>query len=99
MELLTVTGQDCTTGKSVGSFVSNLMDKLLEKSVLASLSWAGTPRKPALKDFQVVVSIIIGDPDMMYKLNVRNWRRIIEKPCCLQVLHSAVSSQDKRPTN
>ena len=64
-----------------------------------TLSWAGTPRKPALKDFQVVVSIIIGERDMIYKLNVRNWRRIIEKPYCLHVLHSAVSSPDEWPTN
>ena len=70
--MLTVTGQDLTMGKSVGAFVSNLMDKLLEKSLMASICWGGTPRKPALKDFQMVVAIIIGERSEKQQLNVRN---------------------------
>ena len=39
VEVLTVTGQDCTVGKSVGCFVSQTIDRVAEKRLLANMSW------------------------------------------------------------
>ena len=55
-----MSGQDCTRGRSIGTFVSSVMGRLMEKSVLASVSWAGTPTKAAMKDFEALIEVIIG---------------------------------------
>ena len=39
VEVLTVSDQDCTVGKTVGCFVSQTIDRVVEKRLLANMSW------------------------------------------------------------
>ena len=63
MRILTVTGQDCTTGRSVGSFVSQTVDKLVDKRVLAGITWQGTPTKGPFNVYLYVVEAITSEED------------------------------------
>lgn len=58
VEVLTVTGQDCTVGKSVGCFVSQAIDRLVEKRLLANMSWQGTTSKWPFSVYENVVDAV-----------------------------------------
>ena len=53
-----MTGQDCARGRSVGSFVAGMVERVVDKTVLASISWAGTPTKAAFNDFEAVIAVM-----------------------------------------
>ena len=63
VDVLTVTGQDCLKGRSVGSFVASLVERVIERSALASISWAGTATKAAFNEFDLVIAVIKGRKD------------------------------------
>ena len=64
VRVLTVSGQDCTIGRSVGSFVSQTVDKLVDKAVLAGLSWQGTQYKAAFNVYMYLVEAIRSEKDL-----------------------------------
>lgn len=58
VQLLTITGQDCTAGKSVGCFVSQAIDRVVEKRLLAAMSWQGTATKWPFCAFEYVIRAV-----------------------------------------
>ena len=47
VNLLTVTGLDANTNKSVGAFVANAVERVADKRLLSVMSWMGTNEKAA----------------------------------------------------
>ena len=58
VEVLTVTGQDCTVGKTVGCFVSQAIDRVVEKRLLANMSWQGTTNKWPFNIYDNIIDAI-----------------------------------------
>ena len=58
VEFLTVTGQDSTRTRSVGTFVSHTVDRVVKKTVLATMCWGGTSKKAAFGALEHVVEAI-----------------------------------------
>ena len=56
--MLTVTGQDCAAGKSVGCFVSQAIDRVVDKRLLAGMSWQGTATKWPFSAFEYVIDAV-----------------------------------------
>ena len=56
--MLTVTGQDSTRTRSVGTFVSHIVDRVVVKNVLATMCWGGTSQKAAFGALENVVQLI-----------------------------------------
>ena len=58
VDILTVTGQDSTRSRSVGTFVSHTVDRIVVKTVLAMMCWGGTLRKAAFSGLDNVVEAL-----------------------------------------
>lgn len=58
VNLLTITGQDANVGRSVGSFVSQAVDRIVEKKLLAKMTWQGTAEKGPFNRYESVILAI-----------------------------------------
>lgn len=61
VQLLSVTGLDANVTRSVGTFVSQVIDRLVDKRLLSNMSWQGTNEKTAFCGFENVVDAIKGE--------------------------------------
>jgi hypothetical protein len=64
VEVLTVTGLNTTTS-SVGKFVSQTMDRIIDKKLLAKVSWQGTAEKMAFSSLETIVDLIRGKREIL----------------------------------
>jgi hypothetical protein len=58
-EALTSSGLNATS-TSVGKFVSLTVDRIIDKRLLAGLSWQGTAEKAAFTSFETIVDLVRG---------------------------------------
>ena len=61
MKILTVTGLDANVNKSVGKYVSEVVDRLVDRRLLKGMSWMRTNEKLAFQGFQAMVDAIKGE--------------------------------------
>ena len=68
--MLAVTGLDANVNRSVGTFVSQAVDRLVAKRLLSTISWQGTNEKVSFQSFECVVDAIKGEISFSWRLNV-----------------------------
>ena len=99
MNMLTVTGLDANVTRSVGSFVSQVIDRLVAKRLLSTMSWQGTNEKVSFQAFDAVVDVIKGEIGFSWHLNVRNVTLNNRMSCESVSRGNEDELQDHRPSN
>ena len=72
VNFLAETGLDANINKSVGTFVAQTVERVIDRRLLSTMTWQGTNDKTAFQSYESVIEAIKGEIGSMWHLNVLN---------------------------